>query len=121
MTKIAQFDKQNLNSLRREMNELLNKYGASINVDFQVGNMKYDASNVEIKIKAKVVGGKSIEEKSLDAILPYYPSMKKTNSRGDVLIGYNSRRYKRPFTYVSGKDGKTYVTTIEDAEIRFKA
>jgi hypothetical protein len=122
MKKVTSFDKQNLNELRKEMNELLSKYGASINLNFEVGNMKFLAGEVEIKVTAKVVGGKDKFAEALELklnslisppgttdfkLLKEFVTIK--NDRGDELVGYNSKKYSKPFLFKSGLDGKTYV------------
>ena len=65
--KFSKFDRTNLNALRAEMAALLNKYGVDSNLEFEVGNMKFSANEVEIKVKAKVKGAKTLTNVILES------------------------------------------------------
>jgi hypothetical protein len=120
MTKFAKFDRKNLTALRNEMSALLKKYGVDTNLDFEVGNMKFSEAEVEIKVKAKVVGAKTLTNVILETRAAAL-GMKLKNALGDELVDYNARAYKMPFVYVSAKDGKRYKTSEEGAKMRFAA
>ena len=63
--KITEFNRANLKSLRNEMQAVLDKYGAQTNIDIEVGNMSFSDAEVSIKVKAKVVGGVTIDDRIL--------------------------------------------------------
>ena len=63
--KISKFDKKNLQALRIEMQALLEKYGAQTNLEIKVGNMSFSDAEVNIKVKATVIGAETFD----DAIL----------------------------------------------------
>ena len=58
MKNVTKFDKATLNSLRTEMQAVLNKFGA--NLEFEVGNMRFSDAEVDIKVKAKVKGAETV-------------------------------------------------------------
>jgi hypothetical protein len=115
----ASFDKNNLNELRSEMNELLQKYGMESNLEIQVGNMSFTDASVNIKVTAKVKGLKTREDKVFDAQVVEL-NLKTTNSRGDKLVGYKAANWKMPYLYVSG-NGKSYKCDERTAKKLFAA
>lgn len=119
MTKFANFDKVTLKALRAEMQEVMNKYAAAANLSIEVGAMKFSDAEVEIKVKAKVVGAVTMTDKLLESAARTAGITKFKNSAGDQLVGYNSRSYKYPFVYVSATDGKHYKCSGTSAKIKF--
>ena len=120
MTKFAKFDRKNLTALRAEMQALLSKYGVESNLEIEVGNMKFSEAEVEIKVKAKVVGAKTLTNVILESRVAAL-GMKMTNKFGDQLVDYNTRAHKMPFVYINAADGKRYKCTEQMAKMRFAA
>lgn len=120
MTKFAKFDRKNLNALRAEMQALLTKYGVDANLNFEVGNMKFSEAEVEIKVKAKVVGAKTLTNVILESRVAAL-GLKLKNKFGDELVDYNTRAHKMPFVYLNATDGKRYKCTEQMAKMRFAA
>jgi hypothetical protein len=120
MTKFAKFDRKNLNALRAEMQAILSKYGVDSNLEIEVGNMKFSEAEVEIKVKAKVVGAKTLTNVILESRVAAL-GMKLTNRFGDQLVDYNTRAHKMPFVYINAADGKRYKCTEQMAKMRFAA
>lgn len=120
MTKFAKFDRKNLTALRAEMQALLNKYGVDSNLEIEVGNMKFSEAEVEIKVKAKVTGAKTLTNVILESRVAAL-GMKMTNKFGDQLVDYNTRAHKMPFVYINAADGKRYKCTEQMAKMRFAA
>ncbi len=105
--KITEFNRTNLKSLRNEMQAVLDKYGAQTNIDIEVGNMSFSDAEVSIKVKAKVVGGVTIDDRILDDQINGL-NLVKTNSKGDTLTGFSTRSSKYPFKYTCGLTGKKF-------------
>ena len=120
MTKFAQFDKTTLKALRAEMQAVLEKYGVSSNIDFEVGNMKFSSAEVEIKVKAKIKGAKTRTNVILESRVKAL-GLKITNQFGDELVDYNTRAYKMPFVYKCAKTGKMFKCDDRMAKMRFAA
>lgn len=120
MTKFAKFDKTSLKALRAEMQAVLEKYGVDANVNFEVGNMKFSEAEVEIKVKAKIVGAKTFTDAILETRAAALGLTLK-NKFGDELVEYNSRAYKMPFVYRNAADGKLYKCDERLAKMRFSA
>jgi hypothetical protein len=118
--KFSKFDRTNLNALRAEMAALLNKYGVDSNLEFEVGNMKFSANEVEIKVKAKVKGAKTLTNVILESRVAAL-GIKLKNKAGDELVDYNTRAPKMPFVYINAADGKRYKCDERMAKMRFAA
>jgi hypothetical protein len=118
--KFSKFDRTNLNALRAEMAALLNKYGVDSNLEFEVGNMKFSANEVEIKVKAKVKGAKTLTNVILESRVAAL-GIKLKNKAGDELVDYNTRAHKMPFVYINAADGKRYKCDERLAKMRFAA
>jgi hypothetical protein len=114
----TEFNKSNLTSLRKEMNELLQKYGVSANIDFSVGNMKFRDTEVEIKVSAKIKGAKTFSNTVLETRAASL-GLKLVNASGDKLVDYNPRAYKKPFIFMKASDGKKYCCDIVYAKALF--
>jgi hypothetical protein len=120
MTKFASFDKKNLAALRAEMNAVLQKYGASANLEIEVGHMRFSSAEVEIKVNAKVKGAKTFNDTILESQIAAL-GLKMKNKAGDQLVEYKTRNWKMPFVYKSGADGKLYKCDERMAKLRFAA
>ncbi len=120
MTKFAKFDRKNLTALRAEMQALLSKYGVESNLEIEVSNMKFSEAEVESKVKAKVVGAKTLTNVILESRVAAL-GMKMKNKFGDELVDYNTRAHKMPFVYINAADGKRYKCTEQMAKMRFAA
>ena len=118
MTKYTAFSKSACQSLSAELKSVLAKYGVESNLEFSVGSMRFSAESVEIKIGAKVVGGKSRSDVALSSAAKMSNlSMEARN--GKQLVGYNSRSYRYPFVYLNTVDGKRYKCSHEMAKMYF--
>jgi hypothetical protein len=118
MNKIAKFDRDSLKMLRLEMQALLTKYGADMNIEFNIGNMKFSESEVEIKVSAKIAGAKTFTNVILESRVAAL-GLKMTNSLGDQLVDYNTKAYKMPYVYLNARDGKRYKCDERSVKIRF--
>lgn len=116
--KISKFDKATLTALRCEMSTVLEKYGIKAGVEFEVGNMRFSEAEVDIKVKAKVKGVKTRTDAILEMAAKNAGITNLQNSRGEKLVGYNSRSYKYPFIYETS-NGKKFKCTEQSAKIKF--
>lgn len=117
MSKFEVFDRKNLQALREEMEAVLAKYGMESNLEFSVGAMKFSASDVEIKVSAKVKGAKTFNDVVLESRVKALGLVMEKN--GMKLVRYDSKKYKMPFIYEKG--GKLFKTSEEHAKFLFAA
>ena len=117
MTKFSNFDRKNLKNLRSELEAVLAKYGADANLDFEIGNMRFDATVTEIKVKATVKGAETAEDRFLLSQIKAHGLVQEKN--GARLIRYDTKKHKYPFIYESA--GKRYKTDLLGAKMRFAA
>ena len=111
--KIENFDRQNLNALRSEMEALLAKYGNKTGIEFKVGNISFDEAEANIKVSAKVKGAKTMADSLLDMVCKNLKITNRTNAKGETLVAYNSRSTKYPFVYETVRGTKYKCTQTE--------
>lgn len=99
------FNKVACQNLRRDLEAVLAKYGASEGVEFHVGNMKFLPNETSIKLTARIAGAPKKAEKALENWMCRM-NLKEENFQGFKLVEYQERRYKFPFIYVNSIDGK---------------
>ncbi len=120
MGKITKIDKKACRQIRDEMQAVLDKYGVSANMEFKVGNMSYAADNtVNIKVAGKIAGAVTADDRMLKSMMSAH-GLKFTSAKGEKLIGYNTRRPKYPFSYVTVR-GANYKCSIDQAKRLFIA
>lgn len=114
--KIKSFDKATLKALRNEMEAVLNKYGAKSNLEITVGNMRFSDAEVDIKVKAKVKGAKTMNDTILESVIASQ-GLKMTNAAGDRLVDYKTRSPKYPFVFE--RNGSRYKCSATQAKALF--
>ena len=114
MKNVTTFDKATLQALRSEMQAVLDKFGA--NLQFEVGNMRFTESEVDIKIKAAIKGKRTRSDSQLETMAKMF-GLKMENSKGDRLVEYKARNTKYPFIFERG--GKRYKCSDTQAKMLF--
>jgi hypothetical protein len=115
------FNKQNLGTMRKELNEILAKYGMEQNVNFDIGNMRFSDAEVQIKITAKIKGKVTLSEMADQSNLAYMCdryALQQTGRNGERMVTFDFRAPKFPVKYV--KDGKKFKCSLEYAQVIFK-
>jgi len=121
MLKVSKFDKFTCQVLRNELRAVLTKHlGENANLEFIIGNMKFLDESAEIKLTAKVKGGKTAEEKSAEKMAKLL-GLTTEPRNGKQLVKYNPRSYKYPFVYKNLLDGKNYKCDEHRAKLYFTA
>lgn len=115
MQNVTKFDRPTLKALRSEMQAVLDKFGA--NLDFEVGNMSFDDTEVSIKVKAKVKGAQTMEDLMLVKFAQLDGIKNLTNAKGQRLVMYKSRSPKYPYVYQDGS--KMYKCSTAQAKRLF--
>ena len=116
MKNVTKFDKATLNSLRTEMQAVLNKFGA--NLEFEVGNMRFSDAEVDIKVKAKVKGAETVSSTLLKQMVKM-EGLHMKNHMGDELVDFKPRNYKMPYVYKCGQSGKLFKAELKAMQRRF--
>lgn len=109
-----QFDKNNLNILRKELQAVLDKYES--NVEIEVDRMSYTSTEVKITLNAKIEGATTRSDSLLNMYAEMHDLVLEKNGRR--LVEYQQRKYKMPFIYID-TDGKRYKTDLNGAKLRF--
>lgn len=58
MTKIAKIDKATCEQLRGELMDILASYSEAMNLNFEIGWMRFTGTDIKMQISATVKGGK---------------------------------------------------------------
>lgn len=116
MAKIKSFDKATLRALRSEMQAVLDKYGKKAGIEMEVGNMRFSEAEVDIKVKAKIVGAKTRTDTQLETMASML-GLKMINKSGDRLVEFKSRSPKYPFVFE--RSGKRYKCSETQAKMLF--
>lgn len=115
---IAKFDKTTLQSIRRELNAVLAKYGNESGIELSLGNIKFTEAEFEGKLNAKIVGAKTRSDSLLESVVKSQ-GLCINGIGGKVLVEYKPRNYKYPYVYEL--NGKRYKCSAVNANIYFKA
>lgn len=119
MFKAVEFTKSNLQDLRKDLDAVLSKYSKESEVHFNVGNIRFSASEATIKLTAKLADSsgafRSAEAGAFDMFAKLDSIALKLNERGvsktlgDVrFVGYKSRNRKYPYIVEQIKTGARY-------------
>lgn len=117
-----EFNKIECGRLRKELQEVLNKYGIDKNIEFDIGSMKFTNESVDVKITTKIKGGKSFKERVIDASLKNNADWHNLTTevvKDRQLVGYNSRQYRYPFIYINVSTNQKYKCSLEQAKLYF--
>lgn len=120
------FNKQNLPTLRRAMEAALKNIQP--NVDFHVGNISFMNGECTIKVSAKIVGVEGIKDKSQEMLsewaklfgLDTDKVVRLPSGHSVKLVGYDSKKRKRPFVVEDVNTKKRYVLDDEYTRGAFK-
>lgn len=106
------FNKATCKQLRADLQAVLNKYGATEGIEFNIGNMRFYEHEVKFTgMTATIKGEKKLVEKALDHQFAIH-GLQDVNAKGDRLIEYNRRRYQYPFIYIEARSGKRYKCSL---------
>jgi hypothetical protein len=111
MTKITTFDEDTVNALQTEMNDFFKKLSDEHGVDFNINFTGMNPTDVKFKGSARISGVVPLNKESSTNVLNTVIAkleLSKTGKNGEKLTGYDSRRWKMPFTYktADGSDWK---------------
>lgn len=107
--RIKEFNKNNLQALRTEFEEALNKVGWEYGIEVSLGGFKYQSDTFHFKVDVNVEGAKSQEEVNLDFYTHYKKGdeIKVIGLNGSAIVkGFNTRKRKYPLMVEN--NGKTY-------------
>lgn len=113
---ITTFNKANLPSIRKELNALVEAYGKTIGVEFNLGNISFTDGEFSVKMAAKVKGAITRTDTIFESMMTAH-SLKKDGLCGRVLTGYNAKAHAYPFKYSQG--GKNFKCSVEAAKRHF--
>lgn len=121
---MTQFTRQQLNTLRKQMQNSLNLFADKTDMKIEVGNCSYRGGEATFKVKVLMEGAKTREQEDLE----YYAELHKLDltkiaklmGEDMSLVGYKSRARKKPFVLQRLRDGAAFVADTNLVERHFK-
>ena len=125
MNKIAQFDKQSLSLLRREIDEALAAIGKKYEISLKAGNARYQDTNATFKLELAIMDGDRVVSKEMGSLLMFLSVLGmdeghltkqfKLSNKTFVLAGYQSRK-RKPMMIREVATGRLYNASEESVK-----
>ena len=110
---MTQFTRQQLNTLRKQMQNALNMFANKTDITMEVGNCSYRGGEATFKVKVLMEGAKTREQEDLEYYAELYKldltKTAKLMGEDMQLSGYKSRARKKPFVLKRLRDGAEFV------------
>lgn len=124
----TEITRNNVDKIAKEIEDVLKKYGVENGLVFsRVGGGKYTATDFTFKANFKIEGEKSFDEVKADkqfesalVIFGLTQEVRTAQGMSIKLVGYNSRKWKKPFIAQNIANKKQYVLTEDQARDIFK-
>ena len=121
---MSQFTRQQLNTIRKQMQNALNMFADKTDIQIEVGNCSYRGGEPTFKVKVLMEGAKTRQQQDLE----YYAELHKLDltiteklmGEDMKLCGYNSRARKKPWILKRLRDGAEFVADTNLVEKFFK-
>ena len=110
---MTQFTRQQLNTLRKQMQNALNMFADKTDMTIDVGNCSYRGGEATFKVKVLMEGAKTREQEDLEYYAELYKldltMIAKLMGEDMQLSGYKSRARKKPWVLKRLRDGAEFV------------
>ncbi len=115
--KIEKFDRATCRTLRLAMNRALVEAGIE-GVEFAVGNMSFNDTECNIKVKATTAGNSEARDDIVSLKAKLHGIAALTNDTGWKLVDFHSKKSKYPFIATDAA-GKRYKLSPAQAQAKF--
>ena len=110
---MTQFTRQQLNTLRKQMQNALNLFADRTDMTIDVGNCSYRGGEATFKVKVLMEGAKTREQEDLEYYGKLYnldlTKICKLMGEDMSLVGYKARARKKPYVLQRLRDGAEFV------------
>ncbi len=121
---MTQFTRQQLNTLRKQMQNSLSLFADKTDMQIEVGNCSYRGGEATFKVKVLMEGAKTREQEDLEFYAELHKLdtslVRKLMGEDMELIGYKARARKKPWVLLRQRDGATFVADTNLVERHFK-
>ena len=121
---MTQFTRQQLNTLRKQMQNALNVFADKTDITIEVGNCSYRGGEATYKVKVLMEGAKTREQEDLEFYAELHKldltAVEKLMGEDMQLVGYKSRARKKPWILKRLRDGAEFVADTNLVEKFFK-
>ena len=121
---MTQFTRQQLNTLRKQMQNALNMFADKTDMTIDVGNCSYRGGEATFKVKVLMEGAKTREQEDLEFYAELHKldltKIAKLMGEDMSLVGYKSRARKKPWVLQRLRDGAEFVADTNLVEKFYK-
>ena len=121
---MTQFTRQQLNTLRKQMQNALNMFADKTDMTIDVGNCSYRGGEATFKVKVLMEGAKTREQEDLEFYAELHKldltKIAKLMGEDMQLSGYKTRARKKPWLLKRLRDGAEFVADTNLVEKFFK-
>jgi len=121
---MTQFTRQQLNTLRKQMQNSLSLFADKTDMQIEVGNCSYRGGEATFKVKVLMEGAKTREQEDLEFYAELHKLdtslVRKLMGEDMELIGYKARARKKPWVLLRQRDGAEFVADTNLVERHFK-
>ncbi len=121
---MSQFTRSQLNTLRKQMQNALDKSPSLEDITIEVGNCSYRGGEATFKVKVLMEGAKTREQEDLEFYAELHKldltAVEKLMGEDMQLSGYKSRARKKPWILKRLRDGAEFVADTNLVEKFFK-
>ena len=121
---MTQFTRQQLNTLRKQMQNSLNLFADKTDMKIEVGNCSYNGGEATFKVKVLLKGAKTREQLDLEFYAELHKldltAVERLMGEDMQLIGYKARARKKPWILKRLRDGAEFVADTNLVERHFK-
>ena len=121
---MTQFTRQQLNTLRKQMQNALNMFADKTDMTIDVGNCSYRGGEATYKVKVLMEGAKTREQEDLEFYAKLHKldltKISKLMGEDMSLVGYKSRARKKPWVLQRLRDGAEFVADTNLVEKFYK-
>lgn len=121
---MTQFTRQQLNTLRKQMQNALNLFADRTDMTIDVGNCSYRGGEATFKVKVLMEGAKTREQEDLEFYAELHKldltKIAKLMGEDMSLVGYKSRARKKPWVLQRLRDGAEFVADTNLVEKFYK-
>jgi len=121
---MADFTRQQLNTIRKQMQNALNVFADKTDIEIEVGNCSYRGGEATFKVKVLMEGAKTREQQDLEFYAELHKldltKIAKLMGEDMSLVGYKARAKKKPYVLQRLRDGAEFVADQNIVEKFYK-
>lgn len=119
MKPLTQFNRGDLDFIRKDMNEALEAVAEKYGISLKASTISYSATTINVKVEGAILSESGVSEELLANAKVWGLDVNKTGPQGEKLVGY--RRTARRQPWIFQRYGKQYKCDLPYAQLMFGA